>query len=95
MVTAEYDDPHYIGGLADLPSNTGVPIYPPRPANACLTVEHAKLVKPELLLQLTGHGNARCAGTDNDDGVICKGIFLVAIYSSYSLRDHLDEQLGS
>lgn len=84
-----YDHLHVFGEIADLPSDTGVPIDPPRSSDACLAIEYAKLIKSELLLQLACHGNARCACTDNDDRVICVGILLIAIDPSYRFGDHL------
>ena len=98
-MAAEYRDPgcdhlHVFGEIADLPSDTGVPIDPPGSSNACLPIEYAKLIKSKLLLQLAGHSNARCACTDDDDGVIGVGIFLVTVNTSYRFGDHLRKQLG-
>lgn len=98
-MAAEYRGPgcdhlHVFGEIADLPSDTGVPIDPPGSSNACLPIEYAKLIKSKLLLQLAGHSNARCACTDNDDGVICVGILLIAIDPSYRFGDHLRKQSG-
>lgn len=86
-----YCHAHYLGEFANLPSNPRIPIYPPCSSDACLSIEYAKLIKSKLLLQLTGHGNARCAGTNDDDGIICVGILLVAVDSSYRFRDHLGD----
>jgi hypothetical protein len=76
--------------LVDLPCYTWVSVDPPCSSNACLTIEYAKLIKSELLLQLTCHGNARSPSTNNDDWIVCIGIALIAVDSPYCFVEHLE-----
>jgi hypothetical protein len=43
------DHPQDFGEIADLPSDTGVPIDPPCSSDACLAIEYTKLIKTKLL----------------------------------------------
>lgn len=63
-----------------LPSNTRISVDPPCASNASLSLEYAKLVETELLLQLTSHGNAGSSSTDNDDRIVGVRIVLIAVY---------------
>jgi hypothetical protein len=74
--------------VGDLPCNSRVSIDPPRPPNASLSVKDTELVEAKLLLQLTCHGNARSSRSNNDHGVVCVSILVVAINSPYRFANH-------
>jgi hypothetical protein len=76
-----------------LPCNTRVTIDPPCPSNASLSVEYAELVESKLLLQLACHGDPGRPSTDNDDGIVCVCIVLVAVHSSNRFANHLDAEI--
>jgi hypothetical protein len=74
--------------VGDLPCNSWVAIDPPRPSNASLPIKDTELVKSKLLLQLTCHSNARSSRSNNDHGIVCVSILVVAIDSPYRFANH-------
>jgi hypothetical protein len=73
-----------------VPCDSWVAINPPSPSNTSLTIKDSKLVESKLLLQLARHGDAGGTSTNNDNRVVCVGIVLVAVYSSYRFMNHTE-----
>lgn len=78
----------------DLPSYARIPVDPPRAADARLPIENPKLVKSKLLLELASHRNARGARANDDDGIVCVSIVIVAVHSPDRFFDHSESQKG-
>lgn len=77
----------HLQGDIHIAGNTGVSTTPPRTPYSRSSFKYAKLIKLQLLLELTAHGNPRFAGTDDSDRVVGISMSVVCTMSAY--RGHV------